>query len=69
MDMGPIIMLMGQVTVVSGKKIYSMVMEYKNQIMATFTKGKILINNSEHKYGKKHGFGKFIWSDGSFYEG
>ena len=69
MDMGPIIMLMDQVIAVSGRKICSMDMESKNQITGTYMKGKIFFNSREHKYGKKNGFGKFLWSDGSYYEG
>ena len=67
MEMDLIIMLMVQTIVDSGNKIYKTVMEFKNLIMVTFTKGKYLIINRQHKYGKKHGQGKFLWSDGSIY--
>ena len=67
MEMDLITMLMVQTIVDSGNRIYKTVMEFKNLIMVTFMKGKYLIIYRQHKYGKKHGKGKFLWSDGSIY--
>ena len=52
MEMDLIIMLMVQTIVDSGNKIYKTVMEFKNLIMVTFTKGKYLINIDNINMGK-----------------